>query len=315
MKLKVTLVSPYQFGMLPFQQPIFDRWKSLGVNCQNHFSVPRFLHYIIYHYNVIFSFYKFLGRKKTKLLFVSGTHPDIMLFPYTYTNEIIPIIWDCWPDYSEHMRKIFETCNINIAFFTSKQVTLQFQKIFPKKKIYYLPEAINTTLYYQGGPLQTRTIDILEYGRPNNKIHDQLLHLLCYNHIYNEEGKHLFKDFDDLAKAISNSKIVICYPRSVTDPQIAKGIETLTQRYWECMYSGTLIVGKAPQELVDLVGYNPVIECEFDNILQIVQLVLENIKDYQTLADKNRAFAIDNGDWMNRLNCVRSILLENDYSI
>ena len=35
---------------------------------------------------------------------------------------------------------------------------------------------------------------------------------------------------------------------------------TLTQRYWECMFSRMVMVGHAPQEFIDFIGYNPVIE-------------------------------------------------------
>lgn len=35
---------------------------------------------------------------------------------------------------------------------------------------------------------------------------------------------------------------------------------TLTQRYCECMFSRMVMEGHAPQELIDFIGYNPVIE-------------------------------------------------------
>ena len=46
----------------------------------------------------------------------------------------------------------------------------------------------------------------------------------------------------------------------MTQPEVAGDIETLTQRYWECMFSRMVMVGHAPQELIDFIGYNPVIE-------------------------------------------------------
>ena len=79
-------------------------------------------------------------------------------------------------------------------------------------------------------------------------------------------------------------------------------METLTQRYWECMLSGTLIVGHAPKELVDLLGYNPVIELETDeDIGSRLSQILDNISSYQELADKNLAVARENASWDTRM--------------
>lgn len=314
-KTTVTVVSPYQFGMLPFQQPIYDRWASTGIKSKMHKSIARFLHYPIYHGNVSFKLPFWRTGNDAKLMFVSGTHPDIMLFPYTYTNEIIPIIWDCWPDYVPSVKRIFDKCLIKVAFFTSQQTAELFKSLYPQKNIYFLPEAINTTLYYQGKCLNERTIDILEYGRSNAEVHTQLLEVSNINHVYSKNGEHLFKDFTDLSLSISESKIVICYPRSVMEPNLAKGIETLTQRYWECMYSGALIVGKAPKELIDIAGYNPVIEAGVENIKDVVTSVLSNPQHYQRLADDNRLLAMENGDWINRLDFIKDVLHGLDYSI
>ena len=83
---------------------------------------------------------------------------------------------------------------------------------------------------------------------------------------------------------------------------MAGDVETLTQRYWECMLSGTLIVGHAPKELVDLLGYNPVIELETDeDIGSRLSQILDNISSYQELADKNLAVARENASWDTRM--------------
>lgn len=68
------------------------------------------------------------------------------------------------------------------------------------------------------------------------------------------------------------------------------------------MLSGTLIVGHAPKELVDLLGYNPVIELETDeDIGSRLSQILDNISSYQELADKNLAVARENASWDTRM--------------
>ena len=91
-------------------------------------------------------------------------------------------------------------------------------------------------------------------------------------------------------------------------------METLTQRYWECMLSGTLIVGHAPKELVDLLGYNPVIELETDeDIGNRFSQILDNISSYQELADKNLAAARENASWDTRMTRILQQLRQLGY--
>lgn len=101
---------------------------------------------------------------------------------------------------------------------------------------------------------------------------------------------------------MGNAKVTVALPRSITQPEIAGDIETLTQRYWECMFSRMVMVGHAPQELIDFIGYNPVIELS-DKISPEEQIadVIEHIEDYQSLVDKNHDTAVKFGSWNVRM--------------
>lgn len=98
-------------------------------------------------------------------------------------------------------------------------------------------------------------------------------------------------------------------------PEIAGDIETLTQRYWECMFSRMVMVGHAPQELIDFIGYNPVIEFS-DKISAEEQIadVIEHIEDYQTLVDKNHETAERLGSWNVRMAWLMGEI-EKDYRL
>ena len=120
----------------------------------------------------------------------------------------------------------------------------------------------------------------------------------------------LFPDFDSMVAGIRSSKITICYPQCDTKPWRAGNIETLTQRYWEGMLSGTLIAGRAPKELIDLCGYNPVITFG-EHPAQQIEDVLDHIEDYQELADRNRKYAEENADWSKRIPIVMKALEGN----
>ena len=108
---------------------------------------------------------------------------------------------------------------------------------------------------------------------------------------------------------MGNAKVTIALPRSITQPEIAGDIETLTQRYWECMFSRMVMVGHAPQELIDFIGYNPVIELS-DKISaeELIANVIEHIEDYQFLVDKNHETAEKLGSWDVRMKWLMSEL-------
>jgi hypothetical protein len=208
---------------------------------------------------------------------------------------------------------------VKILFVTSSQVKDVLKSHFPSLQVYWIPEGININKYRKGSLLKTRTIDLLELGRVMPSFHENIVNSKIANiknHCYTtNENNLLFPDFDSLIEGLSNSKITVCYPRCYTHPEMAGDIETLTQRYWECMLSRTLIVGKAPNELIRLLGYNPVIEVDFNNIVGQISLILENIESYQTFVNKNYEMAIEHGSWEQRINLIMEKLRENGYMV
>ena len=169
-----------------------------------------------------------------------------------------------------------------------------------------------------GWLLKERNIDLLEFGRSNDKVFkaEQLESIFdnnncSLNHVCTKQnGKFIYTN-EQLYEAMGNAKVTIAFPRSITQPEIAGDIETLTQRYWECMFSRMVMVGHAPQELIDFIGYNPVIELS-DKISaeELIADVIEHIEDYQVLVDKNRETAEKQGSWDMRMKWLMSELAE-----
>ena len=114
---------------------------------------------------------------------------------------------------------------------------------------------------------------------------------------------------------MADAKLTICLPRSITHPQLAEGVETLTQRYWEAMLSRILIVGHAPQELIDLMGYNPCIEIDFSSPTKQIESILSHISDFQSFVDRNRMKALEIAPWRTRMKHVKTWLEEIGYQV
>jgi len=81
------------------------------------------------------------------------------------------------------------------------------------------------------------------------------------------------------------------------------------------MFSRMVMVGHAPQELVDFIGYNPVIELREEISAEaLIRDVLEHIDDYQELVGKNRETAERLGSWDVRMKWLMEELRE-DFSL
>ena len=178
---------------------------------------------------------------------------------------------------------------------------------------------MDDSVYQKGMLLKDRNIDLLEFGRSNDKVFkaDQLKSVFDnknrnLNHVCTKQnGKFIYTN-EQLYQAMGNAKVTIALPRSMTQPEMAGDIETLTQRYWECMFSQMVMVGHAPQELVDFIGYNPIIELRDDISAEaLIRDVLEHVEDYQVLVDKNRETAERIGSWDMRMKWLMEELKEN----
>lgn len=303
----------YQF----YRQWATNAWSNSGGVVKKGFHVPFSLKKIASKANFLARAIPVNIKSGKALIVCCGAFPTYSAWPYLFYNEIIPIIWDCWPKYHKRMIESLKDGKVQTVFFTSSQLRDMVKEQIPGINAFWLPEGIDVLAYKSGDVLSSRTIDILELGRQYIPFHRALINSERYdkiNHLYSKSGELLFKDFDSLTDGLANAKITICYPRCDTHPEMAGNIETLTQRYWECMLSGTIIVGRAPKELINFCGYNPVVEIE-DNNINAVFDILDNISNYQDLCDRNRCFALENATWDSRISVLNDHLKKLGYNV
>ena len=307
---RVVAVAPYNHG-INFKMQVYDEWGKLGGSTMPCHYPWRVFHKFAFNYELP-TFHK--NEEIAQLRFVEPVSLSFDTFPDYARYEIIPLVWDCWPMYFEKTCHWFIKHDVKTAIFTSSQTADRMRARFPQMSILTITEGIDTSKYNEGKPLKERSIDLLEFGRRNKKVFDVNLPP-NYTHLYSKNGEHLFYTEQDLVDGLADSKITVCYPRCDTQPDKAGDIETLTQRYWEAMLSRIVIVGRAPKELTDLIGYNPVIEIGKDNQQNRIIEILDNIDNYQSIVDKNRRTAIDLGGWDLRIKEIQLFLQNNGYKI
>lgn len=284
-------------------------WENAGGCVRMDTRLPHKLRAALGHAGMAFT----TGIRQGRLLVCGGHRVESVAWPWCYFYEIVPVMWDVWPEYFDLLVKFVKKNKVKLVFCTSSQQVEHLKECVPGLKAVWLPEGIDVTSYPMGNRLAERSVDLLEYGRRMDSVHDDLVghpFRRSINHVYQHGQDLLFPDFESMTAGIRNAKITICYPQCDTKPWRAGAVETLTQRYWEGMLSGTLVAGRAPKELIDLCGYNPVITLGEHPARQI-ENVLNHIEDYQELVDRNRRYVEENADWSKRIPIVMKALEEN----
>ncbi len=305
-------VAPYVHpGFLNFKMAPFEAWKGNGGMTLEGRYPPRLLHGAAFRWELP-SLWR--SKKEARLRFVEPVSISFDTFPDYTRYEIVPMVWDCWPCYFDKTCEWLRKHKVRTAVFSSRQVAERMRRVFPDMDIVWCAEAVDGAVYQKGKPLEDRTIDLLEFGRSNTRVVDfaKMKQADSLSHVCTRQnGKFIYTN-EQLYRAMGEAKVTIALPRSMTDPDVAGGVETLTQRYWECMFSRMVMVGHAPQELVDFIGYNPVIELRDDMAAtdQILD-VLEHIGDYQALVDRNRRVAEEKGTWGVRMKWLMERLSEH----
>jgi len=233
-------------------------------------------------------------------------------FPFSYWTEIIPYSFDCWPKYYDWWASFYKRERVRIAFVSARQSAEYFSRTLPAMKTVWLPEATDPGEYNPEISLPARDIDVLEMGRRYEPYHNQIACKLAqanHVHLYERgESKSIFPGRTELVDGLARTKILICFPRSLSHPEDAGGIETVTYRYFQAMASKCLIVGHAPQELKDLFGYNPVLEVREGQEYEQIEWVLKSMTSLTELVERNYSRLLEVGTWKNRVETILEVV-------
>lgn len=240
-----------------------------------------------------------------------------MIFPYSYGAEIIPYTFDGWPICFKDTRQFYLANRVKVAFVSARDSVQRLQASLPSVRFYWLPEAVNPDQYQCSVPLERRSLNVLELGRRYERYHRALLDGLRGKPIVHRyerlPGEIVFPTRQDLVSGFAQTQVSVCFPASMTHPQRAQGVETATYRYYESIASKCIILGHAPAELIDLFGYNPVIEADFEDPVGQLLDVLAKIESFKELVERNYSRLLEVGTLRARANTVVQVLDENGY--
>jgi hypothetical protein len=249
------------------------------------------------------------GRGSRLLCLMMGP-TAFRLVPDGIQNRCALHCWDTWPDNFNRWDSLFTRFRTEVALFTSRQARDRFQARFPGMNCYWMPDGSSPELHLPGKLLSGRSIDVLEIGRRFDRYHEAITPELVSagsKHLYEmRPGQIVFPNRNAMIAGLADTKIVVCFPASVSNPARA-AIETITPRYFEAMASGCLVVGHCPADLEELLGYNPVIEADIDCAAGQIRNILNDVEQYQDLVCRNLA-AVKENTWIHRAMATRKIL-------
>ena len=232
--------------------------------------------------------YAFLNRKKRYVYFFDAWSRDI--------SEIIDFIRDC---------------KIDQIFVSSSQAATEINEKSGQTIANWIPEGIDISAYKQFSYNQ-RDVDVIQIGRKYDWYHERILPFFMEtNKVYLYEktkGSIIFPTHEEFVNGLARSKISVCFPSNITHPERAGRIETMTNRYLQSMASGCLIVGQAPQEMLDLFGYNPVVEINRNVPTEQLKTILDRYSDYVPLIEKNYEMVSKYHTWNNRWEQIKNLL-------
>ncbi len=223
-----------------------------------------------------------------------------------YNDNNFMFAYDCWPRFMDQIIKLSHTCRVKVLFFSSRQARDLFNDNREGRTRcigVWIPEGIDAEEYFSQ-PFMEKDIDVLEFGRRYEKIHSAIrepLKVHGYHHAYAKDGNILFNTKEDFTKGLARAKISLCFPSDITHPERAEFISTTTLRYFQCMASKCLIVGKTPSDMVEIFGYNPVVEINMDNAAVEILDILRNYGKYKEIIERNYREVHSRHTWKERL--------------
>lgn len=303
----IKAVAPYKHKGGNFKLPAFEAWVAVGGTVAPSHYPPRLLHRWAYRHSLPPG--GWLPQGAPHLRFVEALSITFDTWPDTLCHEIVPLIWDCWPKLFERTAQWLEHHRVRTAIFTSSQTAERMRQRLPQLRVITITEGIDTSLYTGGRPLTERRTQLYEIGSVVRSWYKKrfpadyarLSRLPADADASTDEG---------FRRVLGDVQVSVMFPKCYTCPDEAGDIETLTQRFWEAMLSRMVMVGHAPRELVELLGYNPVIELDRDHPTEQIEDILSHIADYQPLVDRNREAALAKGDWKTRMEHLLKTLAQ-----
>ena len=221
-------------------------------------------------------------------------------------------LFDAWPKFYPKIQSFVRDWGIQHAFVSSSQSAARLAGWVEGCRFHWVPEGVTPQNYHQY-PNSARNIDVLQFGRRYELYHQQIVSALekaGKTYLYEPApGQLIFPDRPAFVDGLARARVSICFPSNITHPERAGDVSTLTLRYLQSLASKCLVVGAAPPEMVELFGYNPVIQADLNDPAGQLLSILENYDDFAELIERNYRKVVAEHTWEQRWEQIAGQLL------
>lgn len=208
-------------------------------------------------------------------------------FPYfTLASKLRVLwIWDAWEPRLKEIAALAREAKIDVLLVSSMQSTELIASMLKGTcDVRWVPEAI-ALADYRAKPWNEKTIDVLAFGRSLSRYKDAIRSLRAKGLRCVLDQR--FATREEFISALADAKISICFPKSVTDPEIAGRISTVTHRYLQSMAAKCVIVGETPVETSKMFGYNPFVDVDWKDPAGQLLNIVQHPERFTDLVEKN----------------------------
>lgn len=210
-------------------------------------------------------------------------------------------ITDTWPNRDKRLLLLVKVLRLNPVFVSYKESAERLRRLAPHVDWIYVPEALPKD-DYPGRPQLERDWDVITFGRKYLKHHEALKRQNTEGQIryrFRDDGVMVAETHRDLLEALANARVSICVPRGITHSH-AGGVTAMTMRYLQSIACGCVVMGETPSEMLDLFGYDPVVQADLEQPVQQLQTMFADWSPYQNLVDRNLAEVQSRHLWRHR---------------
>jgi hypothetical protein len=303
------ILSDVHVSHVKSSESIFSK---MSVTCGTIFYKLASLFHKIFNVSILLPLW---GKKKREFFVIlMGLNSKKCLPYFLFTGRKSVYLFDAWPNQNDLIIKFIERFKITNLFLSSSQAAEKLRVNSKKCNIYWVPEGINPDLYKQC-PYNEKEIDVLQFGRKYDKYHKIIVEPLKDNnklYLYEKiKGEIIFPTRKEFIENLARTKISICFPSNITHPERSGTLETMTIRYLQSMVSKCLIIGHAPEELITLFGYNPVVEIDMDHPVKQLLNTINNFTNFIPFIENNFTIVLKNHCWHNRWENILGLLPTN----
>ncbi len=220
-------------------------------------------------------------------------------------------LFDAWPARHSEIAAFAENWGIQYAFVTSSQAAKRLGDLSSSCTFLWVPEGIDPARYQHRSVIE-KDIDVLQLGRKYDAHHNVIAPALenaGRSYLYeSEKGRLIFPTREEFVSGLARARISICVPSSMTHPNRAGDIATMTIRYLQSIVAKSVVLGHAPAEMVDLFGYNPVVEIDMTDPAGQVDEILSNYDKYLSLVERNYNVVVAHHSWADRWKRMSEVL-------